>query len=101
MPLPQTRKTIESSEGTIHLFDEASFEKMRVAGQLAAKVLDFITPFIKKGVTTLKLNDLCDTFIRDHGALPAPLNYKGFPKSICTSLNHVVCHGIPNETELK
>ncbi|MFZ2620036.1 MAG: type I methionyl aminopeptidase [Alphaproteobacteria bacterium] len=71
-------------------------EKMRAAGKLAAEVLDYITPFTTAGVNTLKLNDLCHEFIRDHGAIPAPLNYKGFPKSICTSINDVVCHGIPN-----
>ena len=69
---------------------------MRAAGRLAAATLDYITPFVQVGVSTLYLNDLCETYIRDHGAIPAPLNYKGFPKSICTSVNHVVCHGIPS-----
>jgi methionyl aminopeptidase len=73
---------------------------MRKAGRLAAEVLDFITPSVKPGVTTGELDTLCHDFILDHGAIPAPLNYRGFPKSICTSINHVVCHGIPGERKL-
>ena len=84
---------------TIH--DESGFEGMRRAGRLAAEVLDFITPFVKRGVTTLELNDQCHQYITDHGATPAPLNYKGFPKSTCISVNHVVCHGIPSEKVLQ
>ena len=82
---------------TVHGPDE--FEAMRNAGQLAAEVLDFITPSVVPGVTTGKLDTLCHDFILDHDAIPAPLNYRGFPKSICTSVNHVVCHGIPNEAK--
>lgn len=84
---------------TIHSKEE--FEKMRKAGKLAAKVLDYITEFVKPGITTSELNDLCHKMIIDNKAIPAPLNYKGFPKSICTSVNHVVCHGIPDNTVLK
>ena len=73
---------------------------MRAAGKLAAEVLDYIAPFVKPGVTTLKLNDLCETFIRDHGAIPAPLNYRGYPKATCISINHVICHGIPSDRML-
>ncbi|WP_372053745.1 type I methionyl aminopeptidase [Tistrella mobilis] len=73
------------------------FEGMRKAGRLAADVLDFITPHVQPGVTTERLDQLCHDFILDHGAIPAPLNYRGFPKSICTSVNHVVCHGIPTD----
>ncbi|MGC6484363.1 MAG: type I methionyl aminopeptidase [Candidatus Puniceispirillales bacterium] len=80
--------------------DEEAFAAMRKAGRLAAEVLDFITPHVKAGVSTLALNDLCHEFIIDHGATPAPLNYKGFPKSTCISVNHVVCHGIPSEKTL-
>ena len=69
---------------------------MRKAGRLAAEVLDYITPFVKPKVTTQYLNELCHNYILDHGAIPAPLNYRGFPKSICTSVNEVVCHGIPS-----
>ncbi len=76
------------------------FAAMRRAGKLAAEVLDFITPQVQAGVTTEELDRLCHEFILDHGAIPAPLNYKGFPKSICSSINHVVCHGIPDSTRL-
>jgi len=81
--------------------------RMRLAGRLAAEVLDYITPFVKPGVTTGKLNDLChDHMVKVQGATPAPLNYappgyKPYPKSICTSVNHQVCHGIPGERVLK
>ena len=84
----------------VTLHDEEGFAGMRKAGRLAAETLDFITPHIKEGVTTLELNDLCHQFITDHGAIPAPLDYKGFPKATCISVNHVVCHGIPSEKTL-
>jgi methionyl aminopeptidase len=84
---------------TIHTAED--FEGMRKAGRLAAEVLDYITDFVKPGVTTLRLNNLCHDMIIEHGAIPAPLNYRGFPKSICTSVNHVVCHGIPDERKLE
>jgi len=74
---------------------------MRVAGKLAAEILDFITPYVKEGVTTGELDKLCHDKILENNAIPAPLNYKGFPKSICTSVNHVICHGIPGEKKLK
>lgn len=77
-------------------------EKMRVAGKLAAEVLDMITPHVKEGVTTDALNQIChDYIVNVQQAIPAPLNYNGFPKSICTSINHVVCHGIPSTKVLK
>ena len=77
-------------------------DKMRIAGQLAADVLTMIEPHIKKGVSTNELNQICHDFIvNEQAAIPAPLNYHGFPKSICTSLNYVVCHGIPNDKALK
>lgn len=77
-------------------------EKMRVAGRLAADVLVMITPFVKKGITTDELNQIChDYIVNEQQAIPAPLNYHGFPKSICTSVNHVICHGIPNDKKLK
>lgn len=74
---------------------------MRKAGRLAAKVLDAMTEVVKPGVTTLEINDICHKMILDAGATPAPLDYKGFPKSVCTSVNHVVCHGIPEDRALK
>src|SRR3569832_1864384 len=77
-------------------------EKMRVAGRLAAEVLHMIRPHVKPGVTTEELDQLChDYIINVQQAIPAPLNYHGFPKSICTSVNHQVCHGIPSKKRLK
>jgi methionyl aminopeptidase len=77
-------------------------EKMRVAGRLAAEVLTMIEPHIKPGITTGELDQIChDYIINVQKAIPAPLNYKGFPKSICTSVNHQVCHGIPGDKKLK
>ncbi|TGW14938.1 type I methionyl aminopeptidase [Candidatus Hepatobacter penaei] len=92
---------VHSPEGPILLHDASAFEKMRKAGALAASILDRITPFVKAGTTTGELDRLCDDMIRASDAIPAPLHYKGYPKSICTSLNHVVCHGIPGEACLK
>ena len=85
----------------IELHPESDFEGMRKAGRLAAEVLDMITPHVVPGVTTEELDRLCHDHIIKAGAIPAPLNYKGFPKSICTSINHVVCHGIPGDKVLK
>jgi len=84
----------------IPLHGEEAFAAMRKAGRLAAETLDYITPYVKPGITTEELNTLCHDFIVSHGAIPAPLNYNGFPKSICTSLNHVICHGIPGDRKL-
>ena len=86
--------------GRIRIHDAEDFEGMRLAGRLAAETLDFVTPFVMPGVTTAKLNELAETFIRDHGATPAPLGYRGYPKATCISLNHVVCHGIPGDRRL-
>ena len=77
------------------------FEKMRVAGKLAAQCLDMITDYINPGITTDKIDKLCYEYIKDNGGYSAPLNYRGFEKSLCTSLNHVICHGIPSERELE
>ena len=75
---------------------------MRTAGRLAAEVLERIGPYVKPGITTDELNDICHNYIvNTQKAIPAPLNYHGFPKSICTSINHVVCHGIPGPKKLK
>jgi methionyl aminopeptidase len=77
-------------------------EKMRVAGKLAAEVLEMIAPYVKPGITTNELDQIChDYIVNVQNAIPAPLNYRGFPKSICTSINHQVCHGIPSERTLK
>ncbi len=86
---------------TVTIHSKEEFKKMRHAGKLAAQVLDHITDFVKPGITTNKLNEICHKMILDNNAIPAPLNYKGFPKSICTSINHVVCHGIPDDKKLK
>ncbi|WP_404363669.1 type I methionyl aminopeptidase [Marinobacter sp.] len=76
-------------------------EKMRVAGRLAAEVLEMIGEHVKPGVTTQELDSIChDYIVNVQKAIPAPLNYKGFPKSICTSVNHVICHGIPSEKKV-
>ena len=77
-------------------------KKMRIAGRLAASVLDMISEHVKPGISTDKLDQICHQYIvEDLEAIPAPLNYRGFPKSICTSVNHVVCHGIPGDKKLK
>lgn len=83
----------------VHIHTAADFDGMRKAGRLAAEVLDFITPHVAPGISTGQLDTLCHDFIIAHGAIPAPLNYRGFPKSICTSINHVVCHGIPDDAK--
>ncbi len=84
---------------TIHKPED--FEGMRKAGKLASQILTRISEFVQEGVTTNYINDLCHKWIIEAGAIPAPLNYRGFPKSICTSVNHVVCHGIPDERKLR
>ena len=85
---------------TIKTADEQ--DKMRIAGRLAADVLDMIGDYVKPGVTTGELDRICHEYITEvQDAIPAPLNYRGFPKSICTSVNHVVCHGIPGDRRLK
>lgn len=103
---PQQSKNKFTTEG-IELHSEADFEAMRKAGQLAAETLDMITEHVVPGVTTEELDKLCHDFTTKNGAIPAPLGYgagngrPAFPKSICTSINHVVCHGIPEERALR
>ena len=77
------------------------FEKMRIAGKVASKTLDMITDHIKPGITTEKIDQMCYEFIKDNGGHSAPLFYRGFKKSVCTSLNHVICHGIPSDRTLE
>jgi len=91
--------TLEQSRILIH--GPEDFEGMRKAGRLAAEVLDMITPHVRPNATTAEIDRLCEAYIRDHGAVPAPLGYRGFPKATCTSLNHVVCHGIPADKKLR
>jgi methionyl aminopeptidase len=87
-------------ERQIKIHAPEDFEGMRKAGRLAAEVLDMLVPLVKAGVTTEQLDKICHDYIVDHGAVPAPLGYRGYPKSICTSINHVVCHGIPGDRVL-
>ena len=89
----------DSRRITIH--SEADFAPMRAAGRLAAEALDMIAGHVRPGVSTAELDKVCHDFILDHGAIPAPLGYRGYPKSICTSINHVVCHGIPGDRKLE
>ncbi|MFC6670047.1 type I methionyl aminopeptidase [Marinobacterium aestuariivivens] len=87
---------------TISIKTPEEIEKMRIAGRLAAEVLEMIEPHVQAGVTTNELDRIChDYIVNEQKAVPAPLNYHGFPKSICTSINQVVCHGIPNDKPLK
>ncbi len=81
----------------IEIKNKEALEKMRKAGKLASEVLVMIAPHVKEGVSTWELDKLCHDFILDHKAIPAPLHYRGFPKSICTSINEVICHGIPSK----
>ena len=96
-PKPQMAQNM-----AIHVKSPAEIEKMRTAGGLASKVLQMIEPHVKAGITTQEINDIChDYIVNTLDAIPAPLNYKGFPRSVCTSLNHQVCHGIPGDRRLK
>ncbi len=93
---------LKSRETTaIKLHGPDAFAAMRKAGRLAAGALDMITPFVQPGVTTAELDDRILEYALDHGAVPAPLNYRGFPRAICTSINHVVCHGIPGPKPMR
>ncbi len=88
------------TDTNVIIHDKKEIKGMRKAGILAAKVLDFITPHVVPGCTTEYLDKKCHEYILKNNAIPAPLNYRGFPKSICTSINHVICHGIPNKKKL-
>jgi len=93
---------LQKRNSGIVLKSREEVESMRVAGHLAGEVLQMIREFVVPGVSTGELDDICHRHITEvQGGIPAPLNYKGFPKSICTSVNHVVCHGIPGEQTLK
>ena len=96
----QITRAVAEDGRYIKLHNEAAFDGMRVAGLLAAQTLDFIAPFIIPGVTTNAIDKLCHSYITERGGVCAPLGYRGFPKSICTSVNHVVCHGIPGDKKL-
>ncbi len=97
----ETDEDDDLQQGAVRLHRPEDFVGMRAAGKLAAETLDFITPYVEPGVTTGKLDELCHNYIVERSAVPAPLGYRGFPKSICTSVNHVVCHGIPGDKVLE
>jgi methionyl aminopeptidase len=88
------------NNGLIKLHGPDGFAGMRRAGRLAAETLDMIGPHVKPGVTTAELDEICHAYIIAHGGVSAPLNYRGYPKTTCISLNHVVCHGIPGDRKL-
>jgi methionyl aminopeptidase len=88
-------------DAAVRLYGSDAYAGMRRAGRLAAEALDMLVPYVKPGVSTEKLDKLAYDFAMDHKAYPAPLYYRGYPKSICTSINHVVCHGIPNSKPLR
>jgi len=81
---------------TITLLSKREIEKMRQAGYLSSELLDYLAPMVQPGISTQELNDAAEAWTQKRGAISAPLGYKGFPKSICTSINEVICHGIPN-----
>jgi len=101
------KRNINAAIMTIHIKNPQEIEKMRVAGKLASEVLDFITPFVKPGITTDEIDKLChDYMVNVQNTIPAPLNYAPdghtpYPKSICTSINHQICHGVPGPKALK
>ena len=88
-------------DGTIKLHDAAGFDGMRKAGRLSAQILDALVPFVQPGVTTGEIDDLVRTMMLDGGGIPATLGYRGFTHSCCTSINHVVCHGIPDDKPVR
>ncbi len=92
---------VMTEKKTITIHAPEDYEGMRKAGRLAAEILDEMAGFVRPGITTNAINDYCHERILSAGAIPAPLNYRGFPKSVCTSVNHVICHGIPDEKKLK
>jgi methionyl aminopeptidase len=101
-PEPAATSWLSDSAGRVGVKSPAEQAAMRVAGRLTAEVLDMIGPHIVPGVTTDELDRIChDHMVNAQGAIPAPLGYRGYPKSICTSVNHVVCHGIPGDRKLK
>ncbi len=95
------QETTSGRSPRIKLHKPEDFEGMRKAGRLTAEALDLITPLVQVGATTEAMDRFVVEFARDNKAVPAPLNYRGYTKSICTSINHVVCHGIPNENPLR
>ncbi|MBI3678111.1 MAG: type I methionyl aminopeptidase [Proteobacteria bacterium] len=101
MPDTDLFETARRASMAVSLHDEAGFAGMRKAGRLAAEVLDLLVPEVKPGVTTEYLDKLAYDYVRAHGAIPACLGYRGYRHTLCTSLNHVVCHGIPGDKPLR
>ena len=97
----ETKETVYPEERSIKIHTAKDYDGMRSAGRLAAETLDMLVPLIKPGITTEDINTLVHEYTLKHGGIPAPLGYRGFPKSVCTSVNHVVCHGIPGNKILK
>jgi methionyl aminopeptidase len=83
----------------IRLHDTAAFAGMRKAGRMAAELLDYIIPYVRPGISTGEVDRLCHDFVAERGGISAPLGYRGYPRSVCTSVNHVVCHGIPDDAK--
>src|ERR1700741_3531688 len=101
MPEADVFEPAKRAHFAVTLHDPADFEGMRRAGRLAAEVLDLLVPLVKPGVTTAELDKVAYDYVIAHGALPACLGYRGYRHTVCTSINHVVCHGIPNDKPLK
>ena len=98
---PMNNNKLPKNNHGVTIHGEKEFVAMQKAGKLAASILDDLYDFIDVGVTTNQINDFCHNKIIEAGAIPAPLGYRGFPKSVCTSVNHIVCHGIPSNKMLK
>ncbi len=101
MTYTEYKEIIHPEEPSIKIHTSKDFDGMRKAGLLAAKTLDMLVPQVRPGITTEDINTLVHNYTLEHGGAPAPLGYRGFPKSVCTSINHVVCHGIPGNKTLK
>ena len=98
---PELEAETFTRTSAIRIYEPEDFEGMRVAGRLVAEALDMITPYVVPGMTTQEIDDRIRQFTLDRGGLPACLGYKGYMKTVCTSINHVVCHGIPGDRVLK
>src|ERR1041385_983990 len=101
MPSPEVLEAARRATLGVTVHDASAFAGMRKAGRLAAEVLDLLVPEVKPGVTTAYLDGLAYDYVVSHGAVPACLGYRGYRHTLCTSLNHVVCHGIPNDKPLR
>lgn len=89
------------NEHQIYIYNQEAFNKLAQAGELAYRTLEHVGRFVKEGITTEELDQICHQYIKDHHAIPATLGYQGYPKSCCISINHEICHGIPSERKLK